>query len=124
MADEHYLGNPLLKKANTKIEFTEDQVLEWIKCAEDPVYFAKKYIKITTLDYGLSSFDMYPFQETMVDTFHKNRFTICKLPRQSGKCFSINTMVKIRNKDTGEILEIPIGELYDKIQKENNSNLP
>lgn len=85
MSDEHYLGNPLLKKANTKIEFTEDQVLEWIKCAEDPVYFAKKYIKITTLDYGLSSFDMYPFQETMVDTFHKNRFTICKLPRQSGK---------------------------------------
>ncbi len=85
MSEEHYLGNPLLKKANTKIEFTEDQVLEWIKCAEDPVYFAKKYIKITTLDYGLSDFDMYPFQEEMVDTFHKNRFTICKLPRQSGK---------------------------------------
>ena len=85
MSEEHYLGNPLLKKANTKIEFTEDQVLEWIKCAEDPVYFAKKYIKITTLDYGLSDFDMYPFQEEMVNTFHKNRFTICKLPRQSGK---------------------------------------
>jgi hypothetical protein len=85
MSEEHYLGNPLLKKANTKIEFTEDQVLEWIKCAEDPVYFAKKYIKITTLDYGLSDFNMYPFQEEMVDTFHKNRFTICKLPRQSGK---------------------------------------
>ena len=85
MSEEHYLGNPLLKKANTKIEFTEDQVLEWIKCAEDPVYFAKKYIKITTLDYGLSDFDMYPFQEEMVNTFHNNRFTICKLPRQSGK---------------------------------------
>ncbi len=123
MSEEHYLGNPLLKKANTKIEFTEDQVLEWIKCAEDPVYFAKKYIQIVTLDHGLQSFDMYSFQEEMVNTFHKNRFTICKLPRQSGKCFSINTMVKIRNKDTGEILEIPIGELYDKIQKENNSNL-
>jgi len=85
MSDEHYLGNPLLKKANTKIEFTEDQVVEWIKCAKDPVYFAKKYIKITTLDHGLSDFDMYPFQEKMVDTFHNNRFTICKLPRQSGK---------------------------------------
>jgi hypothetical protein len=85
MSEEHYLGNPLLKKANTKIEFTEEQVLEWIRCAEDPVYFAKKYIKITTLDYGLSDFDMYPFQEKMVDTFHNNRFTICKLPRQSGK---------------------------------------
>jgi hypothetical protein len=85
MAEEYYLGNPLLKKANTKIEFTEDQVVEWIRCAKDPVYFAKKYIKITTLDHGLSDFDMYPFQEKMVDTFHNNRFTICKLPRQSGK---------------------------------------
>jgi hypothetical protein len=85
MSEEHYLGNPLLKKANTKIEFTEDQVLEWIKCAEDPVYFSKKYIQIVTLDHGLQSFDMYSFQEEMVNTFHKNRFTICKLPRQSGK---------------------------------------
>lgn len=124
MSEEHYLGNPLLKKANTKIEFTEDQILEWMKCAEDPVYFAKNYIKIVTLDHGLSEFDMYPFQEEMVDTFHKNRFTICKLPRQSGKCFSINTSVKVRNKNTGEILELTIGEFYEKIKKESNNNLP
>jgi hypothetical protein len=85
MAEQYYLGNPLLKKANTKIEFTEEQVLEWIKCSEDPAYFARNYIKIVTLDRGLSEFDMYPFQEKMIKTFHNNRFTICKLPRQSGK---------------------------------------
>jgi hypothetical protein len=85
MAEQYYLGNPLLKKANTKIEFTEEQVLEWIKCSEDPAYFAKNYIKIVTLDRGLSEFDMYPFQEKMIKTFHNSRFTICKLPRQSGK---------------------------------------
>jgi hypothetical protein len=85
MSEQYYLGNPLLKKANTKIEFTEEQVLEWIKCSEDPAYFAKNYIKIVTLDRGLSEFDMYPFQEKMIKTFHNNRFTICKLPRQSGK---------------------------------------
>jgi hypothetical protein len=85
MAEQYYLGNPLLKKANTKIEFTEEQVLEWIKCSEDPAYFARNYIKIVTLDSGLSEFDMYPFQEKMIKTFHNNRFTICKLPRQSGK---------------------------------------
>ena len=48
--EEHYLGNPLLKKANTPIEFTQDQVLEFIRCKEDPVYFAKKHIKIVSLD--------------------------------------------------------------------------
>jgi hypothetical protein len=85
MSEQYYLGNPLLKKANTKIEFTEEQVLEWIKCSEDPAYFSRNYIKIVTLDRGLSEFDMYPFQEKMIKTFHNNRFTICKLPRQSGK---------------------------------------
>ena len=46
MADDIYLGNPNLKKANTPIEFTQDQILEFVKCKEDPVYFAKNYIQI------------------------------------------------------------------------------
>ena len=83
--DEHYLGNPLLKKANQDLEFTKDQVLEIQKCMEDPQYFVENYIKIVSLDKGLVPFKMYNFQKDMLGTFHKNRFTICKLPRQSGK---------------------------------------
>ena len=40
-----YLGNPNLKKANTEIQFTEENVKEFLKCKDDPVYFARKYIK-------------------------------------------------------------------------------
>ena len=80
-----YLGNPLLKKANTPIEFTEEQIIEFLKCKEDPVYFAKNYIKIVSLDHGLVPFDMYPFQEKLIQNFHENRFNICKMPRQTGK---------------------------------------
>lgn len=123
MAEEHYLGNPLLKKANTQIEFTQEQIIEFAKCAQDPVYFANNYIQIVTLDHGLQPFEMYPFQERMLSSFHKNRFNICKLPRQSGKCFDINTKIKVRNKSTGEILELTIGEFYEKIEKENDFNL-
>ena len=82
---DQYLGNPNLKKANTRIDFTPDEVQEVIKCSEDPVYFIKKYIKIVSLDKGLIPFDMYHFQEEMVSKFHDNRFNIAKLPRQSGK---------------------------------------
>ena len=82
---DQYLGNPNLKKGNTKSRFTKKQVEEVIKCLDDPKYFIKKYLKIVTIDKGLVPFDMYNFQEKMVDTFHENRFTICKLPRQSGK---------------------------------------
>jgi len=84
-----YLGNPNLKKANTKTEFTKKQVEEIAKCIENPIYFIENYIKIVTLDRGLVPFEMYNFQKQMVDTFHDNRFTICKLPRQSGKSTTI-----------------------------------
>ena len=84
-----YLGNPNLKKANVPVEFTKKQILEYQKCMGDPVYFIETYMKIVSLDEGLVPFDMYDFQKDMVRTFHDNRFTICKLPRQSGKSTTI-----------------------------------
>ena len=80
-----YLGNPNLKKANTQIEYTEDQVQEMIKCQSDPVYFAKTYVKIVNVDEGLVPFEMWPFQEKLINRFHENRFNICMMPRQTGK---------------------------------------
>jgi len=85
MANDVYLGNPLLKKANTAIEFTEEQIQEYLKCREDPIYFARNYVQIVTLDHGLQPFKTYDFQEKLIDRFHKNRFNICKMPRQTGK---------------------------------------
>ena len=85
MKQDQYLGNPNLKKAHTKSRFTPTQVDEVMKCLDDPKYFIEKYLKIVSIDKGLIPFEMYDFQRKMVDTFHDNRFTICKLPRQSGK---------------------------------------
>ena len=85
MSDVTYLGNPNLKKANVQQEWTKKQLLEYKRCMEDPLYFIQTYVKIVSLDEGLIPFKMYNFQKEMVGTFHNNRFTICKLPRQSGK---------------------------------------
>ena len=82
---ETYLGNPNLKKANIQQEWTKKELLEYQRCMEDPLYFIQKYVKIVSLDEGLVPFKMYNFQKEMVGTFHSNRFTICKLPRQTGK---------------------------------------
>jgi hypothetical protein len=81
---QSYRDNPLLKRVGVKVPFTEEQVDEYIKCAKDPVYFAK-YMKIITLDEGLVPFDMYDFQKDMIRVFHDNRFVITKCPRQVGK---------------------------------------
>ena len=82
---ELYLGNPNLKKANVSQKFTKRQIAEFLKCADNPVYFISKYIKIVSLDEGIVPFKMYDFQESMVESFHAERFNIAKLPRQSGK---------------------------------------
>ena len=89
MPDDVYLGNPNLKKANTPIQFTKEQVAEFIKCKKDPVYFAAKYVKIVSLDEGLVPFDMYKFQKKLIRNFHNNRFNICKMPRQTGKSTTV-----------------------------------
>jgi hypothetical protein len=80
-----YNGNPRLRKAYTSITLTKDQMDEYKKCAKDPIYFIKKYVKIVVLGKGLQPFGLYPFQEDMVLKFINNRFIICKIPRQSGK---------------------------------------
>ena len=84
-----YLGNPNLKRANVPVEWTEKQIEEYTQCMKDPMYFIEAYIRIVSLDEGLVPFKLYDFQKEMVGTFHKNRFTICKLPRQSGKSTTI-----------------------------------
>ena len=83
--NEIYLGNPNLKKANTSVEFSQEDIQEYLKCKNDPVYFAKNYVKIVSLDEGLVPFNMYDFQEKLIRNFHEQRFNICKMPRQTGK---------------------------------------
>jgi hypothetical protein len=89
MVEKHYKGNPNLKAENVQIEFTKENIQEYIKCKEDPIYFAKNYIKIVSLDDGLIPFSMYDFQEKLITNFHENRFNIAKLPRQTGKSTTV-----------------------------------
>jgi hypothetical protein len=85
MAVKTYLGNPNLKAAGVIHQYTKEEVEEYMKCAKDVEYFARKYIKIVNVDYGLMPFNMWDFQAKMLKTFQENRFSICKLPRQVGK---------------------------------------
>ena len=89
MTDDIYLGNPNLKRANTPMEFTQEQILEFMACKNDPVYFAQQHVKIVTLDHGLMPFEPYDFQQELINNFHDNRFNICKMPRQTGKSTTV-----------------------------------
>jgi hypothetical protein len=84
-----YLGNPNLKPEGQSLQFTKEQIEEYLRCSKDPVYFVSKYIKVVSLDKGLVDFNMYPYQKDMIETIHNNRFIIAKLPRQSGKTTTV-----------------------------------
>ncbi len=84
-----YLSNPNLKKIGVDIEFTQKQIEEYVKCAKDPIYFIRQFVKIIHVDHGLIPLDLYEYQERMVTTFNDNRFVITKMPRQSGKSTAV-----------------------------------
>lgn len=86
--ESSYRANPLLKREGISIEFTQEQVEEYIKCAQDPLYFIQNYVKVVHVDKGVIPFSMWDFQKEMVNTFHSNRFSIVKCPRQVGKTVS------------------------------------
>lgn len=104
---ESYLGNKNLKKSDVALEFSKDQVKEYIKCYRDPVYFIENYIKIVHVDRGLIQFKPYDFQKDIVNLYQKERFVICKMPRQVGKALHIDTPILTPNgfKTMGDIQE-------------------
>ena len=57
---------------------------EYIKCAQDPVYFLKKYCMIQHPIQGKIPFHLYPFQEETINDFKENRFNIILKARQLG----------------------------------------
>ena len=89
MKSATYLGNPNLKNVGQKINWTEDNLTEYMLCKEDSEHFIRNFVKIIHVDRGLVSFEMYDYQKDMVHTFNDNRFVICKMPRQTGKSTTI-----------------------------------
>lgn len=93
--------------------YTQIQLDEMSKCANDSFYFIQNYTKINTLDYGVQLFEPFQYQKNMIKMMDENRFTIFTTSRQAGKCVDYNTMVTIRDKRNGEIRELSIGDFYE-----------
>ena len=77
--------NVNLKKPGQELEYTTEQVLELKKCAQDPVYFIKNYVKIQHPTKGAIPFKLYPYQEKMIRAYQENRYTVVLSARQTGK---------------------------------------
>jgi len=62
----------------------QELLKEFKRCADDPIYFISKYVKVTHPVRGLVPFDLYPFQHRILDNLQKHRFNILRKFRQAG----------------------------------------
>ena len=83
--NEGYLGNNLIKRAGVETKYTKDEIEEYQKCSTDPVHFIEKYTQIISLDEGLVPFNLRGYQESLIEHFNDNRFSVVLAARQSGK---------------------------------------
>ena len=85
MKSQVYNAKSNLKAAGVKVQFTQEQVHEYVKCSKDPLYFIRTYAKIVSLDDGVVNFEPFLYQERIIEAIHNNKNTLGKLFRQAGK---------------------------------------
>jgi len=81
----------LVKTPYTKTAFTQQQLQEFVKCC-DPntgyLYFMDNFFMIQHPTKGSMIYHPWPYQERLIETYHKYRYSISLMPRQSGKSTS------------------------------------
>lgn len=109
----NFRNNSNLRPQGVTISYTQEMIDELRKCKNDPVYFITNYIHVVHPDRGVVKMELYDYQEKMIDMYDKNRKVVFLTSRQQGKCQTLNTKVKIRNKNSGQIVEITLGDFYE-----------
>ena len=82
---QFYNANANLKASGVPVQYTPEQVKEYIKCKGDPIYFIENYCQIVSLDKGLVPFKLYDCQKEKVKIITENRKVILMEGRQQGK---------------------------------------
>lgn len=111
-----FLDGVVTKKSHLKEQFTEAQIKDLIACSDPEdgyLYFARNFYYIQHPTKGKMIFAPFVYQEGLLKSYHNYTFNVNILPRQSGKCLTSTAMINIRNKITGELREITIGDFYD-----------
>ena len=80
-----YNGNPNVKVAGAQQSYTLEQVKNIQRYISDPAAFINDRVKVISIDRGIVPFQLYPYQKRIIEAVNNNRFTVCKLFRQSGK---------------------------------------
>jgi len=79
------MANELVKQAYNDDELSEEQIVEWLKCANDCEYFLSNYVKVQHPTRGAVYFNLYGYQQRVLGDLLSQEKNIVLQPRQSGK---------------------------------------
>jgi hypothetical protein len=80
-------GN-LIKKAHSTQKWTEEDIQHMLACADKdtgPAYFLKNFFFIQHATLGQIKYDAFDYQDDLLNSYHKHRFSVNMLGRQMGK---------------------------------------
>ena len=104
-----------IKSPGTEIAYTKQMAQDLYKCQTDPVHFFENFCYIQS-EGGKMLFKPYPYQIEMVKAFTNHKNTVMLTARQMGKCIHGSTMITVRNKKTGDILDISIEDFHNSLK--------
>ena len=124
--------NTMLLKPDLVYRRTEEEVEDYIKCMNDPIYFAEKCFLMTPK--GLQPVKMRDYQIEYLQNLKTFRFNVLRACRQAGKCQLIDSQIVVRlpikninthfikllkeyhyyiDNDDNYVLHVPLFELYN-----------
>lgn len=90
--------NTMLLKPDIVYKRTQEEVEDYIKCMQDPIYFAEKCFLMTPK--GLQAVKMRDYQVEYLKNLSENRFNVLLACRQAGKCQLFDSQLVIQFKQT------------------------
>lgn len=112
---KYYMGDPELPKTGAQFEYTPGQVKDLKRAIKNINYFAENFFFIIEPGEGRHLIKLHKCQKKALKMYAKNRYNVTCASRQVGKCFEGDTILKIRNKSTGDINEITAKEFYNHV---------
>jgi len=103
---------PGVRKSGIPFAMTDDEILEYAKCKLSVHYFAEHYCKIKREDGTIGKIKLRDYQKEIISLFNDNRFSILMASRQTGKCVSPSTLIKVKEIESGIEYNFTIGEFY------------
>lgn len=113
-------GDINLKAAEIVFDYTEEELIELAKCANDIVYFANNYA-VSMTDEGIRRIRLRPYQEELLRHYQNNRWSVVLASRQIGKCFSPQTIIKLKHANSTDSFDICLFQLFNYLKGNKTS---